>query len=77
MSEVDPNRPSQAVGEQGTPSGATRDLSLVLSKFLASHDDDVHRWLDEVAKTDPAEAIKLLISLVEFVLPRLQGRRRA
>ena len=49
----------------------TRDVREAIATLLEGNVDSVQRWLDEVAKTDPAEAIRLFLRLLEFIIPKL------
>jgi hypothetical protein len=66
-------RPKTGGRQKGTPNVVTRDLRLSISALLEGNVDNVQRWLYEVAKTDPAEAVELFLRLLEFITPKLRA----
>lgn len=58
---------------KGTPNKITRDVRAALRDLAEGNADEVQGWLDRVAETDPAEAMRLWLALLRFVTPVLQA----
>jgi hypothetical protein len=62
---------------RGRPPGAmnkiTRDIRAALRDLAEGNADRVQSWLDSVAETDPAEALRLWLALLRYVTPTLQA----
>jgi hypothetical protein len=60
-----PGRPS------GSPNKVTRDIRAALRDLAENNHAKVQGWLDSVAATDPAEALRLYLALLRYVTPTL------
>lgn len=47
-----------------------KELREVYSKILDENTDNIQTWLKEVAETDPAKALDLLLKIGSFVIPK-------
>lgn len=68
-----PRRPKHGGRQKGTPNRITVDLRRALRDLADANASRVQEWLDRVAESDPAEAIRLWLSLLRFVTPTLQA----
>jgi len=59
--------------QSGTPNRVSADLRQALKQLAEGNADRVQEWLDRVAETDPAEALRLWLALLRFVTPTLQA----
>ena len=57
----------------GAPNKITRDIRAALRDLAEGNADRVQSWLDAVAEKDPAEALRLWLSLLRYVTPTLQA----
>jgi hypothetical protein len=75
MSEVVINRKREKTGgrQKGTPNRITLDIRAALRDLADNNSDRVQSWLDRVAETDPAAAVRLWLALLRFVTPTLQA----
>jgi hypothetical protein len=75
--KVDKDRPTtpkkaKTGGRQkGTPNRVTRDIRTALRDLAERNADNAQVWLDRVAATDPAEAMRLYLALLRFTTPTL------
>lgn len=67
VSRAGPGRPKGALNK------ITRDIRAVLRDLAEGNAHRVQEWLDRVAVTDPAEAVRLWVALLRFVTPTLQA----
>lgn len=51
----------------------TKDIRQALHDLADGNAHRVQEWLDRVAETDPAEALRLWLGLLRFVTPTLQA----
>ena len=66
---------SQTGSAAGKKSKRGEDIQLkaIRGKFqsvLEKNQPNIQKWLDEVAKDDPAKALELLLKLSSFVIPK-------
>src|SRR6266508_4564190 len=75
MSEVEEfgpdKRPKTGGRQRGTPNVVTRDVRQAMAMLTEGTLLNLQRWLDQVARDDPAKAIELFIRLLEFSIPKL------
>lgn len=57
----------------GSPNKITRDIRAALRDLAEGNSHRVQEWLDRVAETDPAEALRLFLGLLRYVTPTLQA----
>lgn len=55
----------------GAPNLITREIRAALRDLAQQNQDKVQGWLDRVAETDPAEAMRLWLALLRYVTPTL------
>jgi hypothetical protein len=58
---------------KGTPNKVTRDIRAALRDLAEGNSHRAQEWLDQVAVTDPAEALRLWLALLRYVTPTLQA----
>jgi hypothetical protein len=56
---------------KGSPNKVTADARAAFTKILEGRANKVGKWIDDVAKKDPAKACDLLLRLAEFHIPKL------
>jgi hypothetical protein len=54
---------------KGTPNRITREVRAAVRDLTAANADRVQEWLDRVAEAEPAEAIRLWLGLLKYVVP--------
>lgn len=59
--------------QKGTLNRATADIRQALRDLAEGNAHRVQEWLDRVAQTEPAEALRLWLALLRFVTPTLQA----
>ena len=55
----------------GSPNKITRDIRVALRDLAEGNANSVQDWLNEVAKKNPAEAVRLWLDLLKYVVPTL------
>ena len=64
----------------GRPKGASNtDTSLVKEVYIQiinSNLENVNDWIEEVGRTNPLQAIKLILKMSDYVLPKLSRVRQ-
>ena len=73
MSEIVPSRSKSGGRQRGTPNRVTADIRQALRELAEGNAHRVQEWLDRVAESDPAEALRLWLALLRFVTPMLQA----
>jgi hypothetical protein len=56
---------------KGVGNKSTEIVKRTISDILENNAEKVQGWIDDVAKEDPKEAVKIYITLVEFCVPKL------
>ena len=70
-------------GQSGNPNGRPKgspnnDTSLVKEAYIQiinSNLENVNDWVEEVGRTNPLQAIKLILKMSDYVLPKLSRVR--
>ena len=70
-------------GQSGNPNGRPKgspntDTSLVKEVYIQiinSNLENVNDWIEEVGRTNPLQAIKLILKMSDYVLPKLSRVR--
>lgn len=57
--------------KKGVPNNDTKQLREAIYVFLHENKDNIRKWMDDVAKDDPKEALRVFISMTEYALPKL------
>ncbi len=65
VSRAGPGRP------KGSLNKITQDIRAVLRDLAEGNADRVQSWIDAVAAQDPAEAMRLWLSLLKYITPTL------
>ena len=68
-----PKRVKTGGRQKGTPNAVTRDVRKALRDLAESNAPKVQAWLDAVAAQDPAEALRLYLALIRYVVPVLSA----
>lgn len=55
-----------------TPNKVTREVREAFKMLVDNNLDKMQGWLDEVAKDNPALALRIITELAEFCIPKLQ-----
>lgn len=70
-----PFRKGQSGNPNGRPKGSSNvETNLVrdaYSELIANNLNDVNDWLAEVGKANPLQALKILLKIGDYVLPKL------
>lgn len=59
--------------QKGTPNSLTRDVRTALRDLAENNAENVQQWLDSVAEESPAEALRLYLMLIRYVIPVLSA----
>jgi len=54
------------------PDSDTKKLRQAIGTFLDNNSERIEEWMDQVAKEDPKEALKIFKDMAEYALPKLQ-----
>jgi len=57
--------------QKGSVNKVTKDIKTAFKSIIDGNLDNVDTWLQRTAKTNPAQAVSLLIQLSEYILPKL------
>jgi hypothetical protein len=55
----------------GIPNKVTADVRVAIAAFAERNAPNLSRWLDRVAKTDPARAAEIYLRAIEYHVPKL------
>ena len=55
---------------KGTPNKKTADIKQAFQELIENNLDNMTKWLNEIAKNDPAKALTLIKDLSEYILPK-------
>jgi len=64
-------KPKQA----GVPNRITRDIKEAFTMLLEKNIDNMDKWLTIVAEEDPVKALRIMIDLAPYVVPRLVNQQ--
>lgn len=59
--------------KKGQEHKATRDIKEAYKMLIEKNLDNLTVWLEQVAQENPEKAIKCLIDLTDFVVPKLKS----
>ena len=70
-----PFKKGQSGNPNGRPKGSTNvETNLVrgaYSELINSNLDNIHIWLAEVGEANPLQAVKIIIKMSDYILPKL------
>lgn len=58
---------------KGKPNRTTSEMKQIYVDLLNENVSNIDTWIKEVAATDPARAVELVLKVSEFVLPKLKA----
>jgi hypothetical protein len=58
---------------KGTPNVVTQELRERFKEFADGNFDKIQKWLDRTAEDDPAEALKIYLSLTERIIGKVSS----
>ena len=56
---------------KGLQNKTTTEFKQAVANLLNNSSDKIQKWLDRVAKDDPAKALDIIYKFSEFVMPKL------
>jgi hypothetical protein len=56
---------------KGVPNKATADVRAAIAAFAETNAPKLQKWLDRIAKKDPARAADLFVRVLEYHVPKL------
>jgi hypothetical protein len=56
---------------KGVPNKSTQHIRDSFQSFVEGNQENFEEWIARVAESNPAKAIELVVSLSEFILPKL------
>ena len=56
---------------KGVPNKATADVRAALAQFAEGNVEKLQKWLDRIAKNDPAKAADIYLRVLEYHVPKL------
>ena len=56
---------------KGKPNNVTRDIREAYQNLVEMNLDNMTQWISTVAATNPEKAVALIISLSDFIIPKL------
>lgn len=56
---------------KGTENNITRDIKEAYRMLIEKNIDNISIWLDDIAQESPEKAFYILMSLTEYVIPKL------
>lgn len=56
---------------KGVPNKATKEFRDIINALIVANAENVPRWLEQVAETEPGRALDLLSKLAEYAAPKL------
>ena len=70
-----PFKKGQSGNPNGRPKGSTNvETNLIraaYSELINSNLDNIHIWLAEVGEANPLQAVKIIIKMSDYILPKL------
>jgi hypothetical protein len=68
-----PKRAKTGGRARGTPNRVTTNVRAALKDLADNNADRIQAWLDRVATENPAEALRLYLALIRYVVPVLSA----
>lgn len=65
-------KPEGSGRKEGTPNKITKDIKESYRLLLEANLDNLSVWLNQVAMKDPAKALNIILSISEYVVPKLE-----
>ena len=56
---------------KGSTNRTTRDVREAVSALVQGNNDNLEKWLQRIAKSDPSRAFDLILKLMEYHIPKL------
>lgn len=58
---------------KGKPNKTTQEIREIFQSIVSSKSGDIEKWIDKVAKDNPAKACELYFQLSKFTVPTLRS----
>jgi hypothetical protein len=56
---------------KGTPNKTTVEIKEAINQIVSDNLESVQGWIDEVATDSPKDALRIILDLMEYSLPKL------
>jgi hypothetical protein len=57
--------------KKGTPNKTTKEIRNAFQLIIDNNLNNIDKWLNEIAETNPEKAITIILNISEYVLPKL------
>lgn len=57
--------------QKGSQNLITKDIRLAFKNLVENNTDNMIEWLDRIAITDPDKAIRIVMDMAEYNIPKL------
>jgi hypothetical protein len=64
-------KPKNSGRKKGVTNQATKDIKEAYRMLIEKNLDNLTKWLEKIAETDPYRAILIISDLSEYVIPKL------
>lgn len=64
-------KPAKAGRKKGTPNKTTAEIREAYAMLIEKNLPKFDRWINTIAETDPERALKLILELSVYVIPKL------
>lgn len=57
--------------KKGTPNKTTKEIRNAFQLIIDNNLNNIDKWLNKIAETNPEKAITIILNISEYVLPKL------